>query len=105
MSTRAPVHRLRQLAFVAGVVFAALPGLDAPAIAAAGDNTAPVSDAASGRGVDRPRPSVRPPFQGLIARVFVNTVNKGDLPLLLDAVGQVLVPATEFSKWNLSLAG
>ena len=41
----------------------------------------------------------------LIARVFVNTVNKGDIPILRDAQGQVLVPAAEFAKWGLAFAG
>jgi outer membrane usher protein FimD/PapC len=39
----------------------------------------------------------------LIARVLVNTVNKGDLAILRDMQGKILVPATEFDKWGLSI--
>jgi hypothetical protein len=40
----------------------------------------------------------------LIARVFVNTVIKGDIPIVRDADGRVLVPAVHFEQWGLSLA-
>ncbi len=39
----------------------------------------------------------------LIARVFVNTVNKGDIPILRDADGLVLVPAAQLVQWGLKI--
>ena len=39
----------------------------------------------------------------LFARVIVNTVNRGDIPILRDEQGNVFVPAAEFANWGLSL--
>ena len=41
----------------------------------------------------------------LIARVLVNTVNKGDIAILRDAQGRTFVPLTEYAKWGLSPPG
>ena len=41
----------------------------------------------------------------LIARVIVNTIRRGDIPILRDEQGNVFVPAAEFDGWGLSLAG
>jgi outer membrane usher protein FimD/PapC len=41
----------------------------------------------------------------LVVRVFVNSVNRGDVTVLRDADGNFLVPAEEFAKWGLPLAG
>ena len=43
------------------------------------------------------------PFEPLIARVVVNTVNKGDAALLRDAHGLLLAPARELSQWGVKL--
>jgi outer membrane usher protein FimD/PapC len=51
------------------------------------------------------QPWAAPPVERLIARVFVNTVSRGDLALLRDAKGRFLVPAAEFSSWGLGLTG
>ena len=41
----------------------------------------------------------------LIARVLVNTVNKGDIAILRDARGHTFVPLAEYAKWGLSPGG
>lgn len=41
----------------------------------------------------------------LIARVIVNTVRRGDIPILRDEQGNIFVPAGEFDGWGLSLTG
>src|SRR5262245_43328510 len=40
----------------------------------------------------------------LIARVLVNTVNRGDLAVIRDARGHMLVPQSDFRQWNLQIA-
>jgi outer membrane usher protein FimD/PapC len=39
----------------------------------------------------------------LIARVFVNTVNRGDIAVLRDAKGSFLIPAEDVTKWGIAL--
>ena len=41
----------------------------------------------------------------IIARILVNTVNKGDLAILRDARGRTLVPLADFAKWGLAPGG
>ena len=99
MSIRVLAARLHELALVAGILIALL--------------SPPTAGAAAGRaesGAEAPAaslagpPTLRAPFSTLIARVFVNTIAKGDVPILIDATGQVAVPETEFAKWGLALA-
>lgn len=96
MSTPAPASK--QFA-AAGFVFALLPLLVGPVFAAAADD--PVL----------PRPLQAAPAEThasrvmLIARVLVNTVNKGDLPILRDAQGHTYVPEAEYAKWGLAVTG
>ncbi len=39
----------------------------------------------------------------LVARVLVNTVNRGDIPVLRDVSGRILVPMAEFAQWGLTV--
>jgi len=102
MSMRAPVPRLRRLACLVGIVFALQPGPGAPAATPARD-VAPTETAvvAANRVISRESPA-RAPFMPLIARVLVNTVSKGDIAILRDADGLVLVPAAQLAQWGLT---
>jgi outer membrane usher protein FimD/PapC len=44
-----------------------------------------------------------PPLETLIARVFLNTVDHGDLTLLRDADGRLFVPESEFTALSLAV--
>jgi outer membrane usher protein len=92
MSIPAPANRLGPLAVTASVV-AFLLLLEVPVVVAAGP--------APTRGDE----ATAVPPQMLIARVLVNTVNKGDLAILRDAQGHLLVPLVEFAKWGLAPGG
>jgi outer membrane usher protein len=104
MSAQVPATRLRLLALVAGTVIALLPDPTAPARAAPGEDSL---RAAASQPPDNAGParSLEGPFAALIARVVVNSVSKGDIPILRDEGGNVFVPAAEFETWGLSLAG
>ena len=39
----------------------------------------------------------------IIARIVVNTVPRGDIPILRDAEGRIFVPASEVAKWGVAL--
>jgi outer membrane usher protein len=100
MSNPVPADRRHQLALIAAILIALLPDLVAPVWAAT-----EADDSALAKPVADLRSSEPVRYVMLIARVFVNTVNKGDIPILRDAQGQVLVPAAEFAKWGLAFAG
>ena len=70
--------------------------LPAPALGATGEDPAPSQQ--SGGAPARAEPA----RTMLIARVLVNTVNKGDIAILRDAQGRTFVPLTEYAKWGLS---
>lgn len=102
MSPRAPAAKLHPLTLVAVIVIASLSHPVAPARAAAGDGAS--SSGPQFRAIGAPAPS-EGPFAMLIARVIVNTVRRGDIPILRDEQGNAFVPASEFAQWGLSLAG
>ncbi len=95
--------RLRPLGLVAGIVFALLAGLTTPAPAAAGEDASRVSGFALPGSAGAA--AAEGPFAMLFVRVIVNTINRGDIPILRDEQGNVFVPAAEFANWGLSLAG
>jgi len=102
MSSRARASRLRHAVVVAGLLLSVIPdpGVAADAVAAApagieGPASQPPKDSVS----------TSTSFEPIIARVFVNTVSRGDLPVLRDTKGTFLVPASEFAKWGLALPG
>jgi len=102
MSMRAPAPRLRRFAFAVGIVFALHPGPGAPAATAARDaEVVEPAVVAANRITSRESPA-RAPFTPLIARVYVNTVNKGDVAILRDADDLVLVPAAQLAQWGLT---
>src|SRR5437763_14387353 len=98
MSIRVPADRLRQVAFVAGLVFVLQSGPSASAAAATADGAALVAAASTAKTIENRNPPARAPYEMLIARVFVNTVIKGDIPIVRDADGRVLVPAAQFEQ-------
>ena len=98
MSIPAPASRRRHFA-AAGFVFALVPLLPAPALAAAGDASRSSLQPGDGSAKSEPARTM------LIARVLVNTVNKGDIAILRDAQGRTFVPLAEFAKWGLSSGG
>lgn len=89
MSIPAPANRLGLLAVSASVV-ALLLFFEISVAVAAGLEPAGGDEAKA----------VRPMM--LIARVRVNTVNKGDLAILRDDQGHLLVPLAEFARWGLA---
>lgn len=102
MSIQATVAKGRRLALFAGIVVASI--ADPAAIAAAaGTEALAIAVADPARTADESKSSARAPFAMLIARVYVNTVNKGDVAILRDAQGHVLVPVAELDKWGLAL--
>src|SRR5439155_20389939 len=104
MSIRVPADRLRQVTFVAGIVFVLQSGPSASAAAATADGAALVAATPTANTIANRSSPARAPYEMLIARVFVNTVNKGDIPIVRDVDGRVLVPAVQFEQWGLSLA-
>jgi outer membrane usher protein FimD/PapC len=95
MSIRAPAAR-RATAFLVRAVFAAalLLALAAPACAAPAADAGP---AAASNVATAPLD-----HETLFARVRVNLVGKGDVAILRDATGRVLVPAAEYARWIAS---
>jgi hypothetical protein len=93
MSAPASANRTRQFA-VAGFVFALLPYLPVPALAASAIEPAPAQPPVGGP------VKAEPARQMLIARVRVNTVNKGDIAILRDARGHTFVPLADYAKWG-----
>jgi outer membrane usher protein len=85
-----------KLALAAGILVASL--LNPAAWAAGGDDASHSATAVAQNA------SPVAPFAMLIARVFVNTVSRGDIPVLRDADGRFYVPAAEFERWGLSVA-
>ena len=104
MLSRALASRLRPLVLVAVIVIA-LPGPSAPAQAAAGDDASRTGGSKPATVTAALAPPGEGPFAFLIARVIVNTVNRGDIAILRDEQGNVFIPASEFADWGLSLAG
>ena len=98
MSIPAPASKRRQPA-LAGFIFAVLPLLPAPALGASGEDPEPSRQFGGGPATAEPTRTM------LIARVLVNTVNKGDIAILRDAQGRIFVPLTEYAKWGLSSGG
>jgi outer membrane usher protein len=105
MSPRVPAARAPHLGLVAVIVIALLPDLTAPAQAAVSDDASRASGSPLPASAGARTPSAQGPFAVLIARVIVNTVRRGDIPILRDEQGSVFVPAAEFATWGLSLAG
>jgi len=103
MSRQAPASRPQQLAFAALFAVALLPIPAAAASAAAG--AGPDPDTFLAQQVDGGPAKPRSAFTALIARVRVNTVNRGDIPILRDAQGRTFVPEAEYAKWGLALGG
>jgi outer membrane usher protein len=94
MSTRRAVS---SFALAAGIFVASLLG---SAAWARGADEPPLVAAAEGVTTI---PPLAPPYAMLIARVFVNTVNRGDIPVLREANGRFFVPVTEFERWGLAV--
>ena len=101
MSRQAPASRPRQLAFVAFFAVALLPIPAAAASATGGAAPGPDSVLAQQDGGAQARPASA--YTMLIARVRVNTVNRGDIPILRDSQGRTFVPEAEYKKWGLAL--
>jgi len=99
MSRRTPAARPHRAAVVAGLLF-----LLSPAGAVTASTGAGPAGGGSAPSQQPPATPVSPatPLQPLYARVFVNTVNRGDIALLRDARGRFFVPAAEFSTWGLT---
>jgi outer membrane usher protein FimD/PapC len=95
MSIRRAVSNL---ALAAAIVVASQ--LDSAAWAAESDGSRAIVAAADSAGKI---PPLAPPYAMLIARVFVNTVNRGDLPVLRDASGRFFIPQPEFDRWGLAV--
>ena len=76
--------------------------LDSAARAAAAEDAPRTTVAAAADGASKV-PPLAPPYAMLIARVFVNTVNRGDLPVLRDASGRFFIPQPEFDRWGLAV--
>ena len=91
-----PATRLCRSAVAAGLLALLAPGPQAAA-STGGDPGAGLQQHASAA-------FAATPLQTLFARVFVNTVNRGDVPVLRDARGGFFVPAGEFSRWGIALA-
>src|SRR5437762_3055509 len=102
MSNRPPANRLRGLALVTAlaVVSSFRPG---ESRAASEPEKAALRPDSAAIGTDKVAQAAASPYETLIARVFVNTVNRGDLAILRDTQGKVLVPVAEFDKWGLSV--
>ncbi len=94
MSTSAAAGNLRRLLFVAAIA-AALP-LRLVEPAWAGPGSSPPAGIA---------PAAGAALETLIARVVVNGMPKGDIPIVRDGVGHMLVPVAEFSRWGAKLPG
>ena len=99
MSSQAPAGRRRRLVDVAWL--AVLLGLGLTASRGAASATVSAAEAGS---VQAATACAAAPFEPLIARVFLNTAARGDLPALRDARGNFLVPIGEFAKWGLTPA-
>jgi outer membrane usher protein len=97
MSTRPPAGSLHRLTRLAAFLAALLTGFGGPTLAADGGAGARGNVAEDNRG--------SAPFETLISRVVVNSMPKGDLPIVRDGKGHLLVPASEFSQWRLGVQG
>lgn len=100
MSSRAPASSRRNPRVTAGRCLVLLVGLavcGAATAAGPASSTSPASERATAPAFRAPEP--------LIVRVFVNSVKRGDVPVLRDVDGNFLVPAEEFAKWGLALGG
>jgi outer membrane usher protein FimD/PapC len=93
MSIAAAAGNLHRLARIAAIA-AALPLHFGPAWADAGNGSPQTGSAAT---------VAASPLETLIARVVVNGMPKGDLPIVRDSAGHMLVPAAEYSRWKLAL--
>ncbi len=102
MSSRVRASRLRRAVVVAGVLLFGVLGPAAAADLATATSAGP-ADPHSKQPAGTA--SATAAAERLIARVFVNAVNRGDLALLRDANGNFFVPAAEFAKWGLALPG
>ncbi len=95
MLSRAPATSRHRTAGVAGLFLLFLPWW-----IAAAEPAPPQQRPAA------PAPSqAAAPIERLIARVFLNTVNRGDIVVLRDANGRFLVPVAEFKSWELQGGG
>src|SRR4029077_18690434 len=100
MSAPPPADSPRRPALLAGAVFIFFSHCAASQVTIAADGTTIRPDSGATPGARRGAQA--PAYEMLIARVLVNTVNKGDFAILRDMQGKILVPATEFDKWGLS---
>src|SRR5215813_11871415 len=87
------------VALAAGIAVASLV---CPARSASAEDALRAPAPAAESGAVRIAP-VAPPVAMLIVRVFVNTVSRGDIPVLRDASGHFFVPQAEFERWSLAV--
>ena len=99
MSGRAPATKQRRRAGVAGLLLSVAVWPAAPAAA----ESVPAAEAALALAPAGAAMPVQAPFERIIARVLVNSMSRGDLPVLRDAKGSFLVAAAEFAKWGLAV--
>ncbi len=95
MSIQVPAGNPRRLLGLAAILVALVPNLVGVARAAE-EIIAALPDAAV-----RSEPA-SPPFEFLISRVIVNSTMKGDIALVRDGKGHLLVPAADFAAWKLA---
>jgi outer membrane usher protein FimD/PapC len=101
MSGRAPATRARRRSGVAGLLLFVAAWPTTPAVAA---ESVAAAEAALASAPAAAAVTIEAPFERIIARVLVNTVNHGDVPVLRDAKGNFLVAAAEFARWGLTVA-
>jgi outer membrane usher protein FimD/PapC len=71
-------------------------------IAAAALPVAAFAQAAGAVSAPLPKPGSAMDHESLIARVVINTVPRGDVPILRDREGRIFVPAQELAKWGFA---
>jgi len=101
MSGRAPATKQRRRAGIAGLLLSVAVWPTAQASAAESAPSAGATIAAAPAGAAVP---LEAPFERIIARVLVNAMSHGDLPVLRDAEGNFFVAAGEFAQWGLAVA-
>lgn len=101
MSVRATATKQHRRAGVAGLLLSLAVWPAAPAAAA---ETPPAAGAALAAAPATTAAPIEAPFERIIARVLVNMMSHGDLPVLRDAKGDFFVAAGEFAQWGLVMA-
>ena len=97
MSLRVPACRRRPL-FAAVACAAILVAPGATGLLQAGTFLLP--DPVTGTGAASRPADPRPVHEAMIARIRVNRVGKGDVAILRDAEGGLLVPAADYAQWG-----